>query len=131
MNNTDTGAAWHGGFPAYMAAIQLWHQSARRVSSAFPAGAGHSATARSKYKVRSRLLELRCRARPHLPSAALPVQHQTKARMALAPTSFGAALTALADSALSPSSFHHSGLATSAHSFCRSRSKALAMAIAH
>ena len=45
-------------------------------------------------------------------------------------TSFGAALTTLADSALSPSSFHHSGLATSAHSDCRSMQKALAVACA-
>eukprot|EP00964_Phaeocystis_antarctica_P099471 scaffold65318_cov57-Phaeocystis_antarctica.AAC.2 len=43
---------------------------------------------------------------------------------------FGAALTTLADSALSPSSFHHSGLATSAHCFIRSWSKASAVAIA-
>eukprot|EP00964_Phaeocystis_antarctica_P145548 scaffold111634_cov45-Phaeocystis_antarctica.AAC.3 len=50
--------------------------------------------------------------------------------MKLAVCSFGAALKTLADSALSPSSFHHSGLATSAHSFARSISKAHAVASA-
>eukprot|EP00964_Phaeocystis_antarctica_P139882 scaffold104667_cov72-Phaeocystis_antarctica.AAC.13 len=50
--------------------------------------------------------------------------------MLLAPSSFGAALITLADSALSPSSFHHSGLATSAHSSSRSVSKASAVALA-
>eukprot|EP00964_Phaeocystis_antarctica_P028382 scaffold16007_cov65-Phaeocystis_antarctica.AAC.2 len=50
--------------------------------------------------------------------------------MVLALASFGAALTTLADSALSSSSFHHSGLATSAHSFCISMSKAHAVACA-
>eukprot|EP00964_Phaeocystis_antarctica_P015299 scaffold8462_cov64-Phaeocystis_antarctica.AAC.2 len=46
----------------------------------------------------------------------------------MAASSFGAARTTLADSALSPSSFHHSGLATSSHSGSRSKSKALAVA---
>eukprot|EP00964_Phaeocystis_antarctica_P076108 scaffold47032_cov66-Phaeocystis_antarctica.AAC.3 len=50
--------------------------------------------------------------------------------MLCALASFGAALTTLADSALSPSSFHHSGLATSAHSFRTSVSKASAVALA-
>eukprot|EP00964_Phaeocystis_antarctica_P013395 scaffold7334_cov64-Phaeocystis_antarctica.AAC.8 len=45
-------------------------------------------------------------------------------------SSFGAALTTFADSAKSPSSFHHSGLATSPHAFCVSTSKALAVASA-
>eukprot|EP00964_Phaeocystis_antarctica_P041743 scaffold23893_cov63-Phaeocystis_antarctica.AAC.2 len=35
--------------------------------------------------------------------------------MAIATTLFGAALTTFADSALIPSSFHHSGLTTSSH----------------
>ena len=35
--------------------------------------------------------------------------------MSIAGSAFGAARTTLADSALSPSSLHHSGLATSAH----------------
>eukprot|EP00964_Phaeocystis_antarctica_P003468 scaffold1873_cov74-Phaeocystis_antarctica.AAC.2 len=51
--------------------------------------------------------------------------------MVTATTTFGAALTTLADSALSSSSFHHSGLATSAHSFNCSVLKANAVAFAH
>ena len=44
---------------------------------------------------------------------------------------FGAAFTTLADNALSTSSFHHSGLASSAHPlFPRSKPKALAVALA-
>eukprot|EP00964_Phaeocystis_antarctica_P033759 scaffold19146_cov53-Phaeocystis_antarctica.AAC.3 len=54
----------------------------------------------------------------------------TYARISSADSSFGAALTTLADSALSPSSFHHSGLATSAHAFDLSKSKARAVATA-
>eukprot|EP00964_Phaeocystis_antarctica_P041371 scaffold23655_cov65-Phaeocystis_antarctica.AAC.1 len=52
------------------------------------------------------------------------------ARMRLALASFGAALTTLSDSALSPSSFHHSGLAASAHTSSDSKSKASAVATA-
>eukprot|EP00964_Phaeocystis_antarctica_P014452 scaffold7958_cov45-Phaeocystis_antarctica.AAC.1 len=52
------------------------------------------------------------------------------ARMRLALTSLGAALTTFTDSALSPWSFHHSGLATSSHAFSRSVSKAAAVATA-
>jgi hypothetical protein len=54
----------------------------------------------------------------------------TKPRIRRASTSSGAALTTLADSALSPSSFHHSGLATSAHAPCISMLKATAAACA-
>eukprot|EP00964_Phaeocystis_antarctica_P059771 scaffold35534_cov58-Phaeocystis_antarctica.AAC.4 len=43
---------------------------------------------------------------------------------------FGAALTTPADSALSPSSFHHSGLATLSHVSSRSMPKAAAVACA-
>eukprot|EP00964_Phaeocystis_antarctica_P071810 scaffold43864_cov59-Phaeocystis_antarctica.AAC.4 len=43
----------------------------------------------------------------------------------------GTALTTLVDSALSPSSFHHPGLATSLHAFSFSRLKAPAVALAH
>ena len=43
--------------------------------------------------------------------------------MVFALISFGTALTTLADSTLSPSSLHHSGLATSSHSSSLSRSK--------
>jgi hypothetical protein len=46
--------------------------------------------------------------------------------------SFGAALTTLADSALSPSALHHSDLATSAHASCVSKMlKAHAVTVAH
>ena len=84
---------------------------------------------RSPLEVRGRLPELRRRARPRLPSASLPAS--TIARISLAPKSSGAALTTLADSALSPSSLHHSGLATSAHASCVSMLKASAVARAH
>ena len=50
------------------------------------------------------------------------------ARMSSAASSFGAARKTLADSALSASSFHHPGLAASAHSVSRSLSKADAVA---
>eukprot|EP00964_Phaeocystis_antarctica_P136981 scaffold101467_cov55-Phaeocystis_antarctica.AAC.1 len=80
--------------------------------------------------VRGRLHELRRRARPRLPSAErAPIS--TTARIWLAAISFGAALKALADNALSSSSFHHSGLATSAHTFRVSMLKAIAVALAH
>eukprot|EP00964_Phaeocystis_antarctica_P088905 scaffold56607_cov60-Phaeocystis_antarctica.AAC.1 len=48
----------------------------------------------------------------------------------MATTASGAALAILADSALSPSSFHHSGLATSSHTSCISMLKAHAVASA-
>ena len=54
----------------------------------------------------------------------------TKPRIRRASTSSGAALTTLADSALSPSSLHHSGLATSAHTSLVSMPKARAVAFA-
>ena len=60
-------------------------------------------------------------------SQAPPIPRSTLARMTLAPSSFGANVTTLADSALSPSSFHHSGLATPAHCSDRSMSKATAV----
>ena len=63
-------------------------------------------------------------------SQAPPCPLSTAARIWLAPKSFGAALTTLADSALSSSSFHHSGLATSAHASSFSMLKARAVAIA-
>eukprot|EP00964_Phaeocystis_antarctica_P113554 scaffold77566_cov63-Phaeocystis_antarctica.AAC.5 len=47
------------------------------------------------------------------------------------PNPFGAALTSLADNALSPSSFHHSDLATSAHCGSFNVSNANAVAFAH
>eukprot|EP00964_Phaeocystis_antarctica_P124508 scaffold88147_cov48-Phaeocystis_antarctica.AAC.4 len=50
--------------------------------------------------------------------------------MRCGPLAYGTALTTLADSALSPSSFHHSGLATSSHTSFSSVSKAAAVAFA-
>ena len=79
---------------------------------------------RSLIEVRRRLLELGCRARTRLPSRGAPAQHHMTARILSAAPSFGAALTTLADSALSSLSFHHSGLATPAHSSSFSMSKA-------
>eukprot|EP00964_Phaeocystis_antarctica_P103801 scaffold69046_cov77-Phaeocystis_antarctica.AAC.10 len=46
--------------------------------------------------------------------------------MKLVIASFGAALTTLTDSALRPSSFHHSGLAISSHSLAISKAFAVA-----
>ena len=57
--------------------------------------------------------------------------HSTTARIWLARRLSGAALTTLADSTLSPSSFHHSGLATSAHASqyaCMMKVRAAALA---
>ena len=66
------------------------------------------------------------------PASQVPLPPlSTIARIWLASTSSGAALTTLADSALSPSSFHHSGLATSAHTSCFSKLKAAAVVFAH
>ena len=57
--------------------------------------------------------------------------YSTSARIKVVSWSFGNALTTVADSALSPSSFHHSGLATSAHASRTSMLKACAVALAH
>ena len=50
--------------------------------------------------------------------------------MSIADSAFGTSRKILADSALSPSSFHHSGLAASAHSSSFSVPKACAVAFA-
>eukprot|EP00964_Phaeocystis_antarctica_P061823 scaffold36968_cov62-Phaeocystis_antarctica.AAC.1 len=91
-----------------------------------------SAAARSM-EVHSRLLELRWRARPRLPSLRYPAQHDSPHAVCHGVGFYlvRAARKILADSALSPSSFHHSGLATSPHSPPRSMWKAVAMAQAH
>eukprot|EP00964_Phaeocystis_antarctica_P088255 scaffold56166_cov64-Phaeocystis_antarctica.AAC.3 len=93
------------------------HQAATWANWAFTAGAGDSAAARSQCTTAS--LSSAAERGPicQAPSAA-PLS--TTARIMLGGTSFGAARTTLADSALSSSSFHHSGLATSAHCSCRS-----------
>ena len=62
---------------------------------------------------------------------ALDIQLSTIARMVMVGSLFGNALTTIADSALSPSSFHHSGLATSAHASCISVMQASVVACAH
>ena len=59
---------------------------------------------RSPLKVRGRLLELRRRARPHLPSAMTPAQHESSHLVGYRLVR-RRALTTLADSALSSSSF--------------------------
>eukprot|EP00964_Phaeocystis_antarctica_P116361 scaffold80300_cov75-Phaeocystis_antarctica.AAC.2 len=102
-----------------MAPAWLRHQAASSASSAFPAGAGCSAAARSKCVAAS--LSSAAERGPATQAPHAPLN--TSARMQWAGPWFGAALTTLADSALSPASFHHSGLATSSHS---SRFKMLA-----
>jgi len=94
---------------------------------AFHAGAGYSAADRSKCAAASLSSAAERGAASQVPPDT-PLS--TLARMMLALTSFGATLTTFADSALSPSSFHHSGLATSAHTSCSSMSKAHAVASA-
>eukprot|EP00964_Phaeocystis_antarctica_P111517 scaffold75867_cov34-Phaeocystis_antarctica.AAC.2 len=95
-------------------AASLRHQSARVAKEVFLAGAEQRAAVRSKCVAASLSSAAErgpaSQRPPHIPLS-------TNARMASAASSFGAARTTLADSALSPSSFHHSGLATSAHSF--------------
>eukprot|EP00964_Phaeocystis_antarctica_P045181 scaffold25995_cov70-Phaeocystis_antarctica.AAC.1 len=63
------------------------------------------------------------------PQAGPPLSPlSTVARMPLAAALFGNALTTLTDSALSPSSFHHSGLAVSSNSLSKSMASAVAFA---
>eukprot|EP00964_Phaeocystis_antarctica_P082845 scaffold52034_cov54-Phaeocystis_antarctica.AAC.2 len=96
---------------SYMASASLRHQSARLTIWAFHTGASHSAADRSS------------QASPYAPLSTL-------ARISIADSTLGAARKTLPDSALSPWSFHHSGLAASAHCSCRSISKASAVASA-
>eukprot|EP00964_Phaeocystis_antarctica_P019642 scaffold10841_cov57-Phaeocystis_antarctica.AAC.1 len=107
-----------------MASAWLRHQAARPAKPAFTAGAGHCAAARSKCVAAS--LSSATERGPASQAPHSPLS--TRARTWLASSSSGAALTTLADSALSPSSFHHSGLATSAHTFFPSMLKAIAVA---
>eukprot|EP00964_Phaeocystis_antarctica_P130589 scaffold94452_cov75-Phaeocystis_antarctica.AAC.6 len=110
-----------------MASAWLRHRSASSENSAFHAGALHSTADRSKSAAASLSSAAErgptSQAPPHAPLS-------TYARMSIAGSAFGAARKTLADSALSPSSFHHSGLVTSAHSSVRSVSKASAVACA-
>eukprot|EP00964_Phaeocystis_antarctica_P021165 scaffold11720_cov48-Phaeocystis_antarctica.AAC.2 len=109
-----------------MATATPRHEPASEVNWAFNAGAECIAPARSKSAAASMSSAADRGATSQPPHAPL----STVARMVNALASFGAALTTLADSALSPSSLHHSGLATSAHAFSRSMSKAFAVATA-
>eukprot|EP00964_Phaeocystis_antarctica_P063348 scaffold38018_cov59-Phaeocystis_antarctica.AAC.1 len=102
-------------------------RTALRARCAFPAGAGCSAAARSKRVAAS--LSSAAERGPASQTFTSPLSK--KARISLVIQSFGAALTTLADSALSPSSFHHSGLATLSHSSRISMLKAAAVACAH
>eukprot|EP00964_Phaeocystis_antarctica_P020332 scaffold11233_cov59-Phaeocystis_antarctica.AAC.4 len=113
---------------AWSASARLRHLSALLVSSDFRAGAVLSSAARSKCSAASTSSAAeRCRTSHTLKCSPL----SRIARMLCARTSFGAAFTTLADSALRPSSFHHSGLVTSAQTFSRNKSKAAAAARAH
>eukprot|EP00964_Phaeocystis_antarctica_P103136 scaffold68432_cov61-Phaeocystis_antarctica.AAC.3 len=94
-----------------MARAWLRHQSALPAAAAFCAGASHSAAARSECVAASKSSA----AERGPASQPLDCPLSTSVRMLLADISFGADLTTLADGALSPSSFHHSGLGTSSH----------------
>eukprot|EP00964_Phaeocystis_antarctica_P017359 scaffold9589_cov52-Phaeocystis_antarctica.AAC.1 len=107
----------------YMASAWLRQSPARRVFSALNTGVLDSAPARSKCVAAS--LSSAAERGPG-PQATPPTPLSTNARIACADSSFAAARTTLADSAFSPSSFHHSGLAASAHSSSFSTLKACA-----
>eukprot|EP00964_Phaeocystis_antarctica_P125221 scaffold88848_cov60-Phaeocystis_antarctica.AAC.2 len=103
------------------------HQAALPASAYLTARAGCSAAARSKC-----VAAFMSSAAERGPASQAPQGPlSTRARIWLALASFGAALTTIADSALSSPSFHHSGLATSAHSSCVSMWKAADVAFAH
>ena len=95
-------------------------------SEAFAAGALNSAAARSKCAAAA--VSSTAERGPAFHALHFPIS--THARMQCAFAKVGAAFTTLADNALSPSSLHHSGLATSVHSCVFSRSKACAVASA-
>eukprot|EP00964_Phaeocystis_antarctica_P064832 scaffold39038_cov62-Phaeocystis_antarctica.AAC.1 len=102
-----------------------WRQKAASTANwAFGTGAWLSAAVRLKCVAASL-----SSATERGPTSQAPFRPpSTSARMWWACSSSGAALTTLADSALIPSSFHHSGLATSSHTSCTSRLKANAVA---
>eukprot|EP00964_Phaeocystis_antarctica_P042993 scaffold24650_cov82-Phaeocystis_antarctica.AAC.1 len=110
----------------YIASARLRHCSANPEDSAFHAGASHSAADRSK----SAAASMNSAAERGPVSQAPHAPLSTQARMSSVDSLFGTARKTLADSALSPSSFHHSGLATSSHAGSRSLSKACAVASA-
>ena len=112
-----------------MTAAFLRHQPACWAASSFKTEASNSTLDRSKYAAASLSSAAERGSGFEAPTLRLsPLS--TKARTLMAFSSFGAALTTLADSVLSPSSFHHSGLATSAHTSVRNMQKALAVASA-
>eukprot|EP00964_Phaeocystis_antarctica_P113221 scaffold77290_cov58-Phaeocystis_antarctica.AAC.2 len=90
----------------YTASARRRHWSASPESLAFATGASHSAADRSKSAAAS--LNSADERGPASQAPHRPVS--TMARMLSADSSLGTALTTLADSALSASSFHHSGL---------------------
>ena len=94
---------------------------------AFATGAGCSAAVRSKCVAAS--LSSAAERGPASQARHRPLS--TIARIWLACAASGDALTTLADSALSPSSLHYSGLATSAHASWNSMRNACAAALAH
>eukprot|EP00964_Phaeocystis_antarctica_P016982 scaffold9347_cov64-Phaeocystis_antarctica.AAC.2 len=84
---------------------------------------------RHPLEVRGRLHELRCRARPRPPSnATRPAQLQSPHAVCPRIVRCRPHNPRRQRLDMSSSSFHHSGLATSAHSSRRSMSKALAVA---
>eukprot|EP00964_Phaeocystis_antarctica_P003409 scaffold1832_cov32-Phaeocystis_antarctica.AAC.2 len=109
-----------------MAPAMLRHMSATRANWGFAAGALDRAAACSKCAAASSSSA----AERGPTSQASDNPPSTAARMMTAASLSGAAFTTLADSALSPSSFHHSGLGTSLHCSSLSLSKAHAVAIA-
>ena len=96
--------------PSYMASAWRRHPSARLAFWAFNVGASHSAADRSKCAAAS--LSSAADRGPSSQAQALPNPRSTNARMVTAVESFGAALTTLADSALSPSSHDPLGAST-------------------
>eukprot|EP00964_Phaeocystis_antarctica_P085425 scaffold53953_cov51-Phaeocystis_antarctica.AAC.1 len=110
-----------------MASARLRHWAAFPASWVFDAGTWCSAAARSKCVAAS--MSSAAERGPASQAPHCPIS--TNARISWPTPSSGAALTTLADSALSPSSFHHSGLATSVHTSHVSISKASAVACAH
>eukprot|EP00964_Phaeocystis_antarctica_P037260 scaffold21281_cov64-Phaeocystis_antarctica.AAC.1 len=108
-----------------MVSARLRNRFAKQAYSAFTVGALDSAPVRSKCAAAS-LSSAAERGPASQEPPHTPVN--TTARMLCAHPAFGAALTTIADSALSPSSSHHSGLAPSANFFCLNWSKACAVA---
>ena len=114
-----------------MAAAVVRHQAALPASSALIAGAGHGAAARSKCVAASMTSAAErgtaSKVRKDIPHTSSTQAPHKQPKMSVADSVFR---TTLADSALSPSSFHHSGLASSLQSSCISMSKARAVACA-